>query len=280
MRFISPRTDFAFKKIFGSETSKNVCISFLNALLDFSDTPNEIISLEILDPWNAPKIKGLKDTYLDVKVKTSSGKEIIIEMQVLNIESFEKRVLYNAAKSYSNQIKRGEDYLHLNPVIALTIVDFEMFPETQEYVNNFLLKEKTQEFEYSGDIELVFVELPKFTKTINELKNIQDKWIYFLKEADSLEAIPGKFQNNIAFDEAFYIAETSHMSSEDRDILEKKQMYIADQKNSMLKAKRIGLEKGLEKGIEKGREEEREKNICTLQKKLNISYEEARKILS
>lgn len=104
MRFINPRTDYAFKKIFGSEHSHEILISFLNALLGLRGG-NAITSVDILDPYNAPKISGLKDSYLDVKVRTQSGKTIIVEMQVLNVKGFDKRILYNLAKTYANQIQ-------------------------------------------------------------------------------------------------------------------------------------------------------------------------------
>ncbi|HAG85197.1 MAG TPA: transposase, partial [Cyanobacteria bacterium UBA12227] len=107
MIFINPKTDFAFKKIFGSEQSKDILISFLNALLYQGNLT--IKDLEILNPYLAPRIRGVKDTYLDVKAKITGDKTIIIEMQVLNVEGFEKRILYNAAKSYSLQLDAGED---------------------------------------------------------------------------------------------------------------------------------------------------------------------------
>ena len=122
MNFINPKTDFAFKKIFGSEESKPILIDFLNALL-FQEQPI-IADLEIIDPYQAPRIVGMKDTYLDVKARLSNHKTVIIEMQVLNLEGFEKRILYNAAKAFSMQLSVGEDYNLLNPVIAITITNF------------------------------------------------------------------------------------------------------------------------------------------------------------
>jgi predicted transposase/invertase (TIGR01784 family) len=91
MKFISPKTDFAFKKIFGSEQSHDVLISFLNAML--YDGQSRISQLEILNPYLAPRIRGVKDTYLDVKAKLDNGTSVIIEMQVLNIEGFELLIL-------------------------------------------------------------------------------------------------------------------------------------------------------------------------------------------
>lgn len=112
-------------------------------------------------------------------------------MQVLNVEGFEKRILYNAAKAYSIQLDSGEDYTLLNPVIALTITDFEMFPNLDQVISRFVLKEKDYLIDYLiYDIELVFVELPKFNKELEELETLTDKWIYFLKSARRLDVVP------------------------------------------------------------------------------------------
>ena len=162
MPFINPKTDFAFKKIFGSPQSRPVLISFLNGLL--YEGGNTIQSLDILNPYQAPRIRGMKDTYLDVKAQLKDGTTVIIEMQVLNVEGFEKRILYNAAKTYSTQLGSGDDYTSLNPVIALTITDFVMFEDLNSYRSCFVLKEKEFLIDYpTHDLELVFVELPSLS---------------------------------------------------------------------------------------------------------------------
>jgi predicted transposase/invertase (TIGR01784 family) len=194
MNFINPKTDFAFKKIFGSADSKDILISFLNALL--YEAQPVIEDLEIIDPYLAPKIKGVKDTYLDVKAKISGCKTVIIEMQVLNVESFEKRILYNATKAYSVQLKSGENYNLLNPVIALTITDFQMFEHLETVISRFCIKEKNNLVDYWADeLEFVFVELPKFNKTLPELETLTDKWIYFMKTARTLSYVPEELGN-------------------------------------------------------------------------------------
>ena len=109
MRFLNPKTDFAFRKIFGSETSQEILISFLNAILDLS-AADRIVGVTILDPHQAPKIEGMKDTYLDVRVKDQGGRSYIVEMQVLNVAGFEKRILHNAAKQYATPLQKGEDF--------------------------------------------------------------------------------------------------------------------------------------------------------------------------
>lgn len=92
MRFINPRIDLAFKRIFGSEHSGAILCDFLDAVL--YDSQGQITDLEILNPWAAPKVRGMKDSYLDVRARLRDGSQVIIEMQVLNVEGFEKRIFF------------------------------------------------------------------------------------------------------------------------------------------------------------------------------------------
>ncbi|UBF26873.1 Rpn family recombination-promoting nuclease/putative transposase [Kovacikia minuta CCNUW1] len=259
MTFINPKTDFAFKKIFGSKKSKDILISFLNAIL--YEGQNTILDLEVLDPYQAPRIQGIKDSYLDVKATITDNKTVIIEMQVLNVLGFEKRVLYNAAKAFSIQLSTGEDYTLLNPVIALTITDFEMFEGGSKVISRYRLKEKDDLTDYSDDIELVFVELPKFNKKLEELETLTDKWIYFLKSANQLKSVPESMDEVPAIHQAFEIARQSRLSRRELELLEKREMFLHDNRNAILKAEQMGMKRGMEKGMKKGMEKGIEKGI-------------------
>ncbi len=263
MQFIDPRTDFAFKKIFGSEQSKPILISFLNAML-YEEQP-VIEDLEIIDPYLAPKIQGMKDTYVDVKARLRGGISVIIEMQILNMDGLEKRILYNAAKSYSLQIEKGEDYPKLNAVIALTITDFVMFPEHQGVQSAFVLKEKSRLTDYPvNDLELVFVELPKFTHTLEELVGVKEKWLYFLRQAPNLKLVPEKMSEVPEIGQAFDMANQASLTPEEIDIQERKLLYI--------NAPRWALERGLRMGREQweaeGKAEGSEQKALEIARKL------------
>lgn len=171
MRFLDVKTDYAFKRVFGSENSKPVLISFLNAILDYQGEL-AIVDLTIVDPYQIPMLKGMKDTYVDVKAILGNGKHVIIEMQVLNVAGFEKRILHNAAKEYATQLLQGENYALLNPVIALTFTDFRLFEDSEDYISRFRLLERERFIEYSDDVELIFVELPKFSLELEDLQSI------------------------------------------------------------------------------------------------------------
>ena len=170
-------------------------------------------------------------------------------MQVLNVEGFEKRILYNAAKAYSLQLGTGEVYTMLDPVIALTLTDFEMFPELNQLISRFILKEKDFLVDYPiHDIELVFVELPKFTKEIENLDTLADKWLYFLKSAKYLQVVPESMNVVPEIRKAFEIANQANLSQDELEDLEKREMFIYDQRNAIKKALKQDLEQGKNEG--------------------------------
>ena len=264
MRFISPKTDFAFKKIFGSDKSKDILISFLNATI--YSGKEEIQDLEIIDPYNPGDVIDLKDSYLDVKAVLKDKTTVIIEMQLWNVEAFKKRVVYNLCKTYGNQLKLGQGYFDLNPVIALTITDFKLFSCSEKVINCFYFQEAEKHFAYQKDeLKLVFVELPKFKKKLEELETAVDKWIYFLKEAPSLEIIPDKMKEIPQLEKALNIADRASLSVEELEKLRKEEMSLEDKRGALSlakrKAKEEGREEGRKEGLQEGLQEGREEGL-------------------
>jgi predicted transposase/invertase (TIGR01784 family) len=247
MKFLDVKTDYAFKKVFGSKDSVPILISFLNAILDYQGDA-KITDLSIVDPYQIPLLKGMKDTFVDVKATLGNGKQIIIEMQVLNVKGFEKRILYNAAKQYSQQLKRGENYELINPVIALTFTDFRMFDGSEDYISQFRLLERKRYIEYTDDVELIFVELPKFNKNLEALENIKEKWVYFLKNAGDLDYIPDTLKDP-CISQAFDTINEAALSREELELQEKRYDFIRLQKGALALAREQGLEQGIEQGI-------------------------------
>ena len=216
------------------------------------DGNSPIADLEIIDPYLASRVQYLKDSYLDVKARLAGGATLIIEMQVLNVESFAKRVVYNTAKTYSTELIGGEGYFKLKPVIALTITDFEMFDNDREVISHFVFKEKKRLFDYvDPEIELIFIELPKFNKQLDELETLTDKWIYFMKNAPSLEIVPSTMETVSEIQQAFAIANETNLNPEELADLEARERYILDQQGILRK----GIEEGLAQGRKEGREE-------------------------
>lgn len=188
MQFADIKNDIAFRKIFGNENKKEILISFLNAILKLENS-QQITWVKILNPYQLPIVLGAKSTILDVKAKDKLGNEYIVEMQVTDKIGFAKRVVYYSAKSYSAQLDEGKEYYKLKPTIFIGILNFE-FLEGQDYLSRHLILDvKTQEHKLK-DLEFNFIELPKFNKTEKDLQTLVEKWVYFIKNADTLTVLP------------------------------------------------------------------------------------------
>jgi predicted transposase/invertase (TIGR01784 family) len=251
MGFVDPRTDFGFKRIFASERSKPILRSLLNAII-YDDEPR-ITDLEIIDPYQNPAIYDLKQSILDVKAVLDNETIVIIEMQILPVEAFAERVIYNTAKAYVNQLQRGQGYMSLKPVISLTITDFVLFTDTEHPISRYQLLEPGTDRRCSDHLEVIFAELPKISKLPEQLAKRSDRWLYFIQQAGKLDEIP-TFLLDTDFDAAFEIANESQLSRPELELSEKQRMNLLDEQGRLSYAIKEGLKQGLEQGREEGAE--------------------------
>ncbi len=257
MKFVDPKNDVAFKKIFGDENKKQILISFLNAILDYIGTDKEIESIDILNPYQIPKLPGLKETILDIRAVDRRKVSYIIEMQVFHTPAFEKRVLYYAAKSYAMQLEKAEDYPRLNQVIFIGFLDFIVFRDDPRYMTRHLVLEEKTNDHYLKDLDFRFIELPKFTRELDEIKDVKEKWIYFVKNAADLQIIPANMKEPPALREAFESADQMSWSKEELHAYDAKGIYIQDERGRIELALRQGEEIGMVKGVKIGAEREK-----------------------
>ncbi|MBO1348067.1 MAG: Rpn family recombination-promoting nuclease/putative transposase [Hormoscilla sp. GUM202] len=250
--FISPTIDYAFKKIFGSDRSEDILISFLNAII--YNGKNVISALTIVNPYNQGHVETLKDSYLDVRAVLQNGEIVLIEMQLARVAAFGKRVAYNLCKSYANQLESGEDYLKISPVIAVTITNFVLFHKHAQVIHHLVFKEAQGNYEYpERELQLFFVELPKFKKELKDLTTLADKWIYFIKLANELEEIPATLAEIAEIDKALKIAKLANMEPDEADEVIRRSIYLQDEIGRMRYASEEAWEQGIEQGIERGR---------------------------
>jgi len=175
-------------------------------------------------------------------------------MQVINVPAFTKRVIYNAAKSYATQLKPREGYSKLNPIIALTITDFVLFKNNDKFLSHFVFQELENKFEYpEREIELVFIELPKFNQELEQLENLSQSWAYFIKNVSQMEQIPEELSSVVEIQTAFELANRANLTLDELEKLEKREMFFEDQKESILKGIEDGRILGIKQGIIEGK---------------------------
>jgi len=247
MKFVDPKNDIAFRKIFGDENKKEILISFLNNLLNFAGTTKEIIDLFLNGHYQDSKLEKLRQTTLTVNVLDKRNIRYIIEILIIHTEALEKRVMYYVSKAYSQQLNRAEDYPKLNQVIFLGFLDFVLFKENASYTTRHLILEESTNGHYFKDFDLNFVELPKFEKSLKELSDVKEKWIYFVKNAGDLTIIPKEMEEPKEIREAFEVANQLSWTKEELDAYDKKGIYIQDERGRIEFAKEEGkMEKALE----------------------------------
>ena len=135
MRYLNPKADLTFKKVFGEHP--DLVASFLNALLPFDSPEERIEHVEYLPSELVPQTPLRKNSIVDVRCKDKRGRQFIVEMQMVWSSEFKQRVLFNASKAYVRQIAGGEDYELLQPVYSLNLVNDIFEPELEGYYHNY-----------------------------------------------------------------------------------------------------------------------------------------------
>jgi predicted transposase/invertase (TIGR01784 family) len=210
-----------------------------------------------LPPEQRPKVSELKYSIVDVKCVDVRGTTYVVEMQVLNVEAFEKRVMYNVAKAYTNQLDAGQVYPDLNDVIGITICDFELWPRKQGFKVPMLSRWRMQEQKSStlglSQLQLVFLELPKYDDA-RQPQTLVEKWAYFFREAENLTAIPEALAYPPVL-EALEAARTARFTTAEWDAYIAAGMAIQNERGALSMAHRTGREEGKEEGLRVGKEE-------------------------
>jgi predicted transposase/invertase (TIGR01784 family) len=183
LKFLDPKNDVAFKKIFGTEKNKDILIHFLNDMLLFKNQ-KPIVDITFLKPSQGPEISSQKSSIVDVLCKDESGINYIVEMQVAKEKGFEKKAQYYAAKAYGSQLSIGGKHYALQEIVFLAISNEVIFPEKKGYKSDHvILDRKTYEHDLKN-FSFTFLELPKFNKELDELQTMGERWAYFFKHAE------------------------------------------------------------------------------------------------
>ncbi len=182
-RYLDPKADIVFKKIFGEHPT--LLISFLNALLPLpSDSP--IISLTYLPSEQVPAIPEFKRTIADVKCTDAQGRIFIVEMQMNWTDHFKQRLLLGTSQAFVKQLMKGEDYRFLQPVYGLGLVAEIYEKTTPNWYHHYQLVNKggAGSTDVIDHLQLIFIELPKFPIQSRDEKKLRLLWLRFLREVN------------------------------------------------------------------------------------------------
>ena len=258
-RFIDPRVDWAFKRIFGSEDTKECLITFLNGLFEDELVIKDVTFAKTEKLGLRPDDRGV---VFDVYCVTNEGKHIIVEMQKKEQEYFADRALYYTARAIVQQGVRGIWDYHLAPVYTVCFMDFvSSSPILKKFRTDLVLTDLQTRQLVSDRMRIVYLQLPLFDKhTEAECMDIFDCWIYIMKNMNMFEQMPFSEKYPV-FRKLAEIGDLRKLSREelelyDEDIKNMRDIYATrkfDEKRGM----EIGMAKGMEIGMAKGMEKEK-----------------------
>ena len=282
-RYINPFTDFGFKKLFGEECNKELLLNFLNELLHKKE--GRIVSISYLNSEKLGFVKDSRKAVFDIFCENEKGEMFIVEMQKARQNFFKDRTLFYSASAITQQAPAKAVWqFALKAVYIIAILDF-VFEDNKHDLDKYrydvmLTDIETHEIFYDK-LTFIYLEMPKFNKSIDELKTRFDKWLYVIKNLAELEDIPEKLRERI-FKKMFAAAEIAQLSKE--EYWQYLDNYTSDNdwKNCMNTAKREGREKGKAEGLAEGEAKGLAKGLAQGEQeraKLQQENEELKKLL-
>ncbi len=248
-RYVNPFTDYGFKRLFGEEINKDLLLDFLNELL--KEEQGEIVELTYLKNEQLGRAELNRKAIFDLYCTNERGEKFIVELQKTKQKFFKDRTLYYSTFPIQEQAKKGSNWdFKLEKIYTIAILDFE-FEEDKDFPDKFRYDVKLKELEtdkiFSDKLNFIYLEMPKFNKSIDELESKFDKWLYVIKNLHRLEKIPEKLQEKI-FLQLFKTAEIAKFNKKEYQDYEDSLKYYRDLKNSLDTATEQGREEGREMG--------------------------------
>ena len=240
--YIDPFTDFGFKRIFGSEESKPLLISFLNDLLPIKE---KIVSLEFNKNEYSGMLKEDRRAIFDINCKDEKGNTFIVELQRAGQTYFQDRALYYTSFPIQEQASRGNWNFKLTPIYFVGILNFTVSDfDDENYLHYGQITDRDTNRVMYNKLSFIYIELPKFKKSEKELSNHLEKWLWFFNELSKLDKVPDSFQEDIIKD-AFSISELAKMKPEKRKEYELSLKHYRDWINTLDMAEEKGFKEGI-----------------------------------
>jgi predicted transposase/invertase (TIGR01784 family) len=230
-KYICPFTDFGFKKLFGTEPNKDLLIDFLNELLRKDE--GRIINLTYLSTEQLGRACDDRKAIFDIYCENDKGEKFIVELQKARQNYFKDRSIYYSTFPIQSQAQKGDWNFELKAVYTVGILDF-VFAENKDdkevFHHEVQLFNKTTQKVFYDKLTYVYLEMPKFTKTEEELETHFDNWLYILRNLSDLTNRPKKLQEKI-FNRLFEQAEIANYTDEEYASYEASLKHYRDLKN-------------------------------------------------
>ena len=248
-KFINPFTDVGFKRIFGQEINKDLLIDFLNALLDGE---RQVKDIKFLDKELLPIFEKDRGLIYDVYCTDENDEQFIVEMQNKEHVNFRERALYYLSQAIARQGEKGVDWkFNLKAVYGVFFLNFSLTDLPRKLRTDIVLSDRDTHELFTDKMRYIFIELPSFTKEESECETDFERWIYVLKNMETLQRLPFKARMAV-FQKLEQIVDIAAMSKEDRMRYDESIKVYRDQMAIMEYERQQGKAEGLAQGKAEG----------------------------
>ena len=253
-KYVNPFTDYGFKRLFGEELNKELLLDFLNELLKHEQ--GRIVSLTYLKSDRLGNSEDDRKAIFDLYCENEIGEKFIVELQKTKQKFFKDRTVYYSTFPIREQAQRGSDWnFELKAVYTIAILDF-VFDSDIDEPDRFRYDVKLTDINtckvFYDKLAFIYLEMPKFNKTIDLLESRFDKWMYVIRNLNKLDRVPNELRESI-FERLFEVAEIAKFSKEEAEAYEDSLKSYRDLKNS--------LDTAFEEGVEKEKKEVVKKSL-------------------
>ena len=242
--------DEVFKLVFGRESTKDVMIEFLNQVIP----DRKIVDLEFIDKEMHPVERDAKGVVYDMFCKTDSGARIIVEVQRRKQPFYPERAIYYSTFQIQRQVEAGADSYDFLPVYVINILNFKMgnHDNCADVKTVYRLYEESSHRLLTDRVTFIFIELPRFKKSIDELDgNVLEGMYFCFKNMAVLDERPKMLTHRI-FNKIFEVSELYNMDQETRDKVIRNMTTERDLRNQMAYARQEAIEEGHAQGHAQG----------------------------
>lgn len=248
-KYINPFTDYGFKKLFGEEPNKDLLLDFLSELL--KDEQGQIVDITYKKTEHLGATEVDRKAIFDLYCENEKGEKFIVELQKTKQNFFKDRSLYYSTFPIREQAMKADWNFELKKIYLIAILDFKFEAKSvhpEKYRSNVLLKDQETNDVFYDKLQYIFLEMPRFNKSIDELETRFDKWLYVIKNLHKIDRIPDNLRERV-FEKLFETAEIAKFTPDQINQYEDSLKYYRDLKNSLDTARDEGIEIGLEQGV-------------------------------
>lgn len=178
-------SDVVFHRLF--QDMELLC-SLLNAILK-PPSGHELIQLLPMPLRTRGVLAEDKDGVMDLRARAADGRHMHIELQLRAYPSYRERIVFYLCSMVPPQLKRGQAYAQLCPVISIHLLYFNLLEEeaAKDAVHHvFELRERHKNLCLTNKLEVHTIEMRKFMAKADDLKTDEDRWLYYLLNAHQL----------------------------------------------------------------------------------------------